>query len=449
MEHKRRLHDRAQTNNKMGETMFDSRAALTAPLFVALIAAASPALAQPVKPAPAAASAKAQADLVHGMSRARLARIAPSMKEQVEKNIFPGAVTIVARHGKVLHFEAHGYQDAGKSVPLKKDALFRLASMTKPIVTVAAMMLVEQGRMKLGDPITNWLPELKDLKVETASGDVALARPIWVQDLMRHTAGFVYAGGTKSARIREAYEKGNIESREFDITSDEMLKNLGQIPLAHQPGTFWEYSIAVDVLGLLVERVAGKGLDLVLKEMLFDPLGMTDTAFWVPPQKAGRLAEALDADKLKADMVKGYRILSNPAGKSYFKGGAGLVGSTSDYLKFAQMVANGGEYGGKRFLSKKTVDFMLSEHTVGMGGSTIASTGPGYGFGLGFAVRLGDGMAWVPGSKGDAMWAGAWGTSFWIDPKEGLVGILMAQGPSTRSHTRMLFKNLVYGAMLR
>ena len=424
-------------------------AIICAPLAPAFAQAAKPAAGATTQAAPKAAPAKAGSDLVQGLSRARLARIGPSMKAQIDNNMFPGAVTLVARHGQIVHFEAHGYQDAGKSVPLKKDALFRLASMTKPIVTVAAMMLVEQGKMKLGDPIANWLPELKDLKVETASGDVAPARPVWVQDLMRHSAGFVYAGSTKSARIKEGYEKGNIEARETDISGDAMLKNLGQIPLAHQPGTFWEYSIAVDVLGLLVERVAGKPLDAVLQELLFAPLGMTDTAFWVPPQKTGRIAEALDTDKLKAEMLKSYRIFANPAGVSYFKGGAGLVGTAADYIKFAQMVANGGEFQGKRYLSKKTVEFMLSEHTVGMGGTTFASTGPGYGFGLGFAVRTHDGMAWVPGSKGDAMWAGAWGTSFWIDPKEGLVGILMSQGPSTRVHSRMLYKSLVYGAMMR
>ena len=444
--------------------MKSAHAAIAAPVILALSVLLHGAQAQDAKPAakpfekaastgavkPAASAvAKATSDLTEGMSRARLARIAPSMQEQIGKNMFPGAVTLVARHGKIVHYEVRGFQDAAKTVPLKKDALFRLASMTKPVVTVAAMMLVEQGKMRLGDPISNWLPELKDLKVETANGDVALTRPIWVQDVMRHTAGFVYAGSTKSARIKEGYEKGNIESRETDITGDEMLKNLGLIPLAHQPGTVWEYSIAVDVLGLLVERVAGKPLDMVLKEMLFDPLGMTDTAFWVPPEKAGRIAEALDSEPLKASMLKSYRILANPAGKSYFKGGAGLVGTATDYLKFAQMMVNGGEYNGKRFLSKKTVELMLSEHTLGMGGTTIATTGPGYGFGLGFAVRAGDGMAWVPGSKGDAMWAGAWGTSFWIDPKEGLVGILMSQAPSTRVQSRMLFKNLVYGAMMR
>jgi CubicO group peptidase (beta-lactamase class C family) len=397
---------------------------------------------------PAAHAQSEKSDAVQGMSKARLARIAPVMKEQIDRSMFPGAVTLVARNGRVVHFEAHGHLDAARSKPMPKDALFRLASMTKPIVTVAAMMLVEQGRMKLNDPITNWLPELKDLKVETGDGEAALARPIWVHDLMRHTAGFVYSGSTKSARIKKMYEELNIEQREKDITGDEMLKSLGQIPLAHQPGTFWEYSIAVDVLGLLLERVEKKPLDAILKQQLLDPLGMKDTAWWVPAEHSARMAESLDADPLKATMLKSYRDSSNPLGKSYFKGGAGLVGTAADYLRFAQMMVNGGELDGRRYLSRKTVEFMLSQHTVGMGGSTIATTGPGYGFGLGFGVRLDEGMGWVPGSKGDAMWAGAWGTSFWIDPKEKLVGILMAQGPSNRVQTRMLYKNVVYGAMV-
>jgi CubicO group peptidase (beta-lactamase class C family) len=416
-----------------------------AAVLAAAFAAMPGALAQTTKEGAQAA----RPDEVQGMSRARMARIAPVMKEQVERNMFPGAVTLIARNGRVVHFEAHGFQDAKKSRPMSKDAIFRMASMTKPIVTVAAMMLVEQGKMKLNDPIATYLPELKDLAVETPEGDKPLTRPIWVQDLMRHTAGFVYQNATKSPRIKEMYEKGNIEGREVDIAGDEMLKNLGRIPLAHQPGTVWEYSIAVDVLGLLVERVAKKPLDAVLKETLFDPLGMKDTAFWVPADKRSRLAEALDSDPQKAGMLKSYRDSYNPAGKQYFKGGSGLVGTAADYLRFAQMMVNGGELDGKRYLSKKTVEFMLSDHTVGIAGSTIATTGPGYGMGLGFGVRLHEGMAWVPGSKGDAMWAGAWGTSFWIDPKERLVGILMAQGPSNRVHTRMLYKDLVYGAMVK
>jgi CubicO group peptidase (beta-lactamase class C family) len=320
------------------------------------------------------------------------------------------------------------------------------------------MMLVEGGAMKLNDPISIWIPEMKDLKVETQKKDkdgnvtiedVPVNRAVLVHDLMRHTAGLVYSGSTSSARIKEMYEKGNIEAAEVDITGDEVLKRLGQIPLAHQPGTFWEYGVAVDVLGLLIERVSRKSLDQILKDSLFDPLGMKDTAFWIPKGKVSRLADTLDSDPQKVTMNKAYRIFENPVGKCYLKGGAGLVGTTEDYLKFAQMMVNKGEYGGKRYLSKKTVEFMLSDHTVGMGGSTIATTGPGYGFGLGFGVRVQEGLAWVPGSKGDAMWAGAWGTSFWIDPKEQLVGLLMAQGPSNRIHTRMLYKNLVYGAVVK
>ena len=383
-----------------------------------------------------------------GLSEARLARIAPSMKEQIDRGMFPGAVTLVARNGRVVHYEAHGFLDAAKTRPMQKDALFRLASMTKPIVSTAAMMLVEQGKLKINDPIATWLPELKDLKVETAAGDVAPSRPVQVIDLMRHTAGMVYAGSTRSPRIKKLYDDLNIEAREVDITSEQMLRNLGQIPLAHQPGTFWEYSMSIDVLGMLLERVEKKPLDAILKELLFDPLGMKETTWWVPAAHAGRMAESLDADPLKASMLKSYRHSYDPLGKSYLKGGSGLVGTATDYLRYAQMMVNGGELEGRRYLSRKTVEFMLSQHTVGMGGTTIGTTGPGYGFGIGFGVRHDEGMGWTPGSKGDAMWAGAWGTSFWIDPKEKLVGILMAQGPSNRGHTRMLYKNLVYGALV-
>jgi CubicO group peptidase (beta-lactamase class C family) len=400
------------------------------------VAAASCAVVQPV-------------GTVEGFSQVRLERIAPAVKTQIDNSAIPGAVTLVARNGRVVHFESHGYIDSAKTRPMQKDTLFRLASMTKPIVTTAAMMLVEQGKLKLNDPVTQWLPELKDLKVETPNGDVALARPMWVQDVMRHTTGFVYGGAARSPRIKKMYDDLNIEAREVDITAGDMLKNLGTIPLQQQPGTLWEYSISTDVLGLIVERVAQKPLDAVLKELLFDPLGMPDTTWWVPESSNVRMAEAPESDPLKAGMLKGYRQNYNPLGKSYFKGGAGLISTAADYLRYAQMMVNGGELDGKRYLSRKTVEHMLSNHIVGMGGNPIATTGPGYGFGLGYGVRLDEGMGWAPGSRGDAMWAGAWGTSFWIDPKEKLVGIFMAQGPSTRVQTRMLYKSLVYGALVQ
>ena len=398
-------------------------------------------------------------ETIMGFSRERLARIAPVMREQMDRGMFPGAVTLIARRGRIIHFEAHGFRDAAKTQPMTRDTLFMLASMTKPIVSTAAVMLIEQGRMKLSDPIANWLTELRDMKVQverrnadgtTTTEDVALARPITVQDLLRHTSGFTYAGSVRSPRLKQLLDDQNIEARTANITGDEMLRRLGQIPLVHQPATNFEYSISTDVLGLLLERVSGKRLDILIKEMILDPLDMRDTTWFVAEGRRSRLAEALDADPAKADMWRAYRIFENPADNGqYFKGGAGLVSTADDYFKFAQMILNGGTFEGRRLVSTKWVEFMLSDHLIGMGGSTAASTGPGYGFGLGFAVRRQDGFAVAPGSTGDAMWAGAWGTSFTIDPREGVVGILMAQGPSNRVHTRMLFKNLIYGALVR
>jgi CubicO group peptidase (beta-lactamase class C family) len=417
-----------------------------AKLLSILFAALTPGFASLLLPLQAIAQPEV---LVEGFSQPRLDRIAPAVKTQIDNRSIPGAVTLVARNGKVVHFESHGFIDSDKTRPMQKDTLFRLASMTKPIVTTAAMMLVEQGKLKLNDPVALWLPELKDLKVETANGDVPLTRPMWVQDVMRHTTGFVYGGAARSPRIKKMYEDLNIESRAIDITGDDMLKALGTIPLQQQPGTAWEYSISTDVLGLIVERVEKKLLDAVLNDLLFAPLGMKDTTWWVPESQNPRMAQAFASDALQAGMLPGYRQNTNPAGKSYFKGGAGLISTAADYLRYAQMMVNGGELDGKWFLSRKTVEQMLSNHIVGMGGNPIATTGPGYGFGLGFGVRLDEGMGWAPGSKGDAMWAGAWGTSFWIDPKEKLVGIFMSQGPATRVQTRMPYKSLVYGALVQ
>jgi CubicO group peptidase (beta-lactamase class C family) len=424
---------------------------------IALIAAAGLALpgsarAQQVQ----AATTVSAAGTVQGMSRERLDRIAGVMKQEVAKGVFPGAVTLIARRGEVVHFEAHGFQDAAKTKPMARDTIFRMASMTKPITTAAAMMLVEQGVIKLNDPIAQLLPELKDQKVEVskpnadgtvATADVPATRQPTVQDLMRHTSGFFYAGAMQSKRLKEAYEQANIEARAQDIPGGEMLQRLGQIPLAHQPGTNFHYSISTDVLGLLVERATEKPLSEALQERLLGPLGMKDTAFWVPQDKSARLAEVLDSDPMKKDSLR-YCVAESEIRTSYFKGGAGLCGTAEDYLKFLQMIANGGEYQGRRYLSRKTVEFMLQDHIVGMGGSTAASTGPGYGFGLGFAIRLQDGFGWTAGSKGDAMWGGAYGTSFTIDPKEQLVAIQLTQGATPRLQSRLLFKNLIYGAMV-
>ncbi|OYY59271.1 MAG: hypothetical protein B7Y61_24065 [Rhizobiales bacterium 35-66-30] len=217
------------------------------------------------------------------------------------------------------------------------------------------------------------------------------------------------------------------------------------MPLAYEPGTRFEYGLSVDVLGVVVERVSGKRLDVFLDENLFKPLKMKDTSFQLTPAQAPRLADALDADPQKEAGWKWVRVDQDP-GKRYRLGGAGTVTTAEDYFRFSQMMLNGGVLDGVRILSPKTVDFMLSDHLIGLGGSTAASTGPGYGFGLGFAIRRYEGFAVAPGSVGDAMWAGAGGTFFTIDPKEEIVGVFMSAAPSQRVVTRMLFKNLLYGA---
>jgi CubicO group peptidase (beta-lactamase class C family) len=390
-----------------------------------------------------------EAHVRQGFSQARLDQLGVALQEQIATGIFPGAVTMVMRNDECVHFEAYGHQDSACTIPMARDSIFRLASMTKPLVTVAAMMLVERGRFNLYDPITHWLPELKDLKVEAPEGDVPLIRPITVQDLMRHTAGFVHGDRAKSPRIRTLYDELHIEAKEHDITGDQMLKNLGTIPLAHQPGTFWEYSIAVDVLGLLLERVENKTLEEILNVLLIKPLGMRDTTWWVEPAGVSRLAEAPDSDPLKASMLKAYRQTTNPVGRTYLRGGAGLLGTAADYMRFLQMMLRGGELDGRRYLSRRTVEFMCSEHTVGMGGTTHANTGPGYGFGLGFAVRLTQGMCWVPGSPGESLWSGVWGTSFWLDFKENLTALILTQGPTHKIQSRMLYKTLVYSALVK
>ncbi len=391
-----------------------------------------------------------------GFSPERLARIAPAIKDEVAKGTVPGAVTLIARNGRIVHFEAHGFLDSAKTKPMGKDAVFRNFSMTKPIVSVAAMALVEQGRLGLRDPLSQYFPAFKDMKVlaevrddrgRTSRVAVPAKRPILVWDLLRHTAGFTYGGSAPFPELKDAYEKADVESRVTDVSNEDFVARLAAIPLAYEPGTRWEYSVATDVLGLVVEKVAGKRLDVHLAETIFKPLGMTQTSFGAKPDQVARLADAFDADPLKAASWQSVRVETDP-GTRYLHGGSGTVTTAEDYFRFAQMVLNGGQLDGTRILSRETVAFMLSNHIQGLEGTPFPTTGPGYGFGLGWGVRLGEGGAYAPGSKGDAMWAGAGGTSFTVDPKERIVGVFMAAGPSTRQHTRFLFKNLLYGALV-
>jgi len=392
-----------------------------------------------------------------GFSTDRLQNIGKVLQQEIDKGSFPGVVMLIARNGKIVYYQAYGFLDANKTKPMPKDARFRVASMTKPIVATTAMMMAEQGKFSLLDPISKYLPEFKNMTVEVKKADgsgyelVPAARPITIQDLLRHTSGFTYGSSLDASRatLRDAYYKGRIEQIGGGIPGDEMLKNLAKIPLLNQPGTTFEYSVSMDVMGLLLERISGKPLDVLVSEMVLKPLKMNDTTFRLPRNQFALVADPLDSDPLKnTDWWRSFPPYEDMSGR-YFMAGSGLISTAADYFRFCQMILNGGELDGVRLLSPKTVQLMLSNHLQGMAASPAPMTGPGYGFGLGFAIRLDDGMAVVPGSKGDANWSGAGGTTFTIDPKEHIVGVFMAAAPTDRVAKRLLFKELLYSAVVK
>lgn len=394
----------------------------------------------------------AMADAADDFSDERLARIGEVMDREIEAGTFPGAVTLIAHDGEIVHLEAHGHLDPAGTTPMETDAVFRAFSMTKPVVSAAAMILVEEGRMALRDPVTQWMPELAEMTVLVRNDDdtdweeVPAASPITVMDLLRHTSGLGYANNTPEP-ISAAYVEADVESRTSDVSPEELLTRLAGIPLVHQPGTTWHYGMSTDVLGVLVERVSGQRLDHFIAERILEPLGMEDTFWQVTGNNAARLAEAFETDSQREEAWIWARVEADP-GLRYRLGGAALSTTAEDYYRFAQMILDQGELDGVRILAPKTVDLMLADHTIGLAGDTFGTTGPGYGFGLGFGVRRHDGVSWVPGSVGDAMWAGAGGTVFTIDPEEEIVGVFMAAALDPRQHTRFLFKTLLYGALV-
>ena len=396
-----------------------------------------------------------------GMSGQRLSRISDTFKQEIDKGNLPGVVVLVARKGKLVYSDAFGFQNKEAAKPMAKDSIFRIYSMTKPLVSVAAMMLVEDGKLELTDAVSKHLPAMKGLQVSVAKADAEFAkvsytlvsaqREMTVQDLLRHTAGLAYANLTQNTPVKEAYAKAGVDEDPRGLTPAEEVERMAKAPLAHEPGTVWEYSLASDMLGRVVEAASGKRLSDFLEERLFKPLGMNDTAFFVPSDKLGRLAEALPIDSSTGKPNKLYDVSAAPKNDS---GGAGGVSTAADYLRFAQMMANGGQLEGKRYLSRTTVELMTSDHLgtriqapVTPGEILLAS--PGYTFGLGFAVRQAAGVAGVPGSAGEFMWGGFAGTYFWIDPKEQIVAVYMTQAPSPiRAYYRKLFKQLVYAAIV-
>ena len=397
-----------------------------------------------------------------GMSAPKLAHIKEAFAQEIDKGNLPGVVVMVARRGKLVYTETVGFQNKEVGKALSKDAIFRIYSMTKPLVSVGAMMLVEDGKMQLNDAVSKFIPAVKGLQVSVAKADGEFAkvtyslvpsdREMTVQDLLRHTSGLAYANLTQNAPVRDAYAKGGIDDDPRGLTPAQEIESFAKSPLIHQPGTIWEYSLSTDMLGRVIEAVSGKRLSDFMDERLFKPLDMKDTGFSVPREKQSRLAEPLPIDASSGKPNKLWDVTAVPNNDS---GGGGGVSTATDYLRFAQMMANGGQLDGKRYLSRTTVELMTTDHlgtriqalSPMTPGEVLLST-PGYTFGLGFAVRQAAGVAGVSGSAGEFMWGGFAGTYFWVDPKEQLVGVYMTQAPSPiRAYYRKLFKQLVYSAI--
>ena len=351
-----------------------------------------------------------------GMSSQKLAHIGAVMKKEIADGSFRGAVVMVARKGKLVYHDAFGMQTP--SAKMSEDSIFRIYSMTKPLVSVAAMMLVEEGKLQLTDPVGKYLPDFDKLQVSVAGKDAAgnasytmapTERNMTVHDLLRHSAGLAYGEITTNAPVKEGLEKAGVFRKELDYEARgmppaEQVERMASVPLAFQPGTTWHYSLAVDVLGRVVEAASGMRLADFLEERLFKPLRMTDSAFWVPSAKAARLAETMEKDRFAN---RGFPLIDVSAVPKNDSGGAGAVSTASDYMRFSQMLLNGGILEGNRVLSRTTVRLMTSDHlgtfiaTPVQPGELLLGT-KGYTFGLGFAVRQGDGLAGVAGSEANS-----------------------------------------------
>ena len=390
-----------------------------------------------------------------GLSSERLERVSRALRGEIEAGKIPGAVALVARKGQVVYFEAFGVRDKATGEPMPKDAIFRLYSMTKPFASVAAMMLMEDGKLLITDPVAKFIPQLGKREVVVSQVNpvtgkidylqIPAERDITVQDLLRHTSGIVYGGFTPNARVKELYEANGVT---WDgVTPEEQIERLSKVPLAHQPGTTWEYSLSTDVLGRVVEKVSGASLGRFLDERLFGPLKMSDTSFVVPSAKLGRLAQPLAVEPSTGQPIKLVDVTVAPKNDA---GGAGSASTTGDYARFCQMLLNGGQLDGTRLLSPTTVAFMTSDHLGPMKIVPLGGVGTGYGFGLGFAVRTAPGIAGTSGSVGEYRWGGAAGTAFWVDPKEEMITVLMVQGAPgpARGYTGGLFRQMVRQAII-
>ena len=388
-----------------------------------------------------------------GLSSERLARIDARLKADVDRAIIPGAVVLVARHGKIAWLDVVGMLDPQTRAQMRKDAIFRIYSMTKPITSVATMILFEEGRIRLDEPVFSYIPAFKDVKVgvEKPSADgtatlelVPMRRAMTIHDLLRHSSGLTY-GLFGPGLVNKLYTEANLF--QGSPTNEEFVERLVKLPLAYQPGTTWEYSTSTDVLGRIIEIVSGTTLYQFQKERILDPLGMADTSFYVTDKtKHVRIAEPFAKDRR---IGPGAEFGDPRVEGKWESGGGGMVSTAMDYARFCQMVLNGGTLNGKRIIGPKTVAYMTSDHL----GSVVAPgpvylPGPGFSFGLGFAVRKEAGVSPYAGSAGELNWGGAGGTYFWIDPKEDLFVVFMMQSPSKRLAYRGLLKDMMYSALM-
>ena len=380
-----------------------------------------------------------------GLSSIRLQRMSDAFKREIDKGTLPGATVLVARRGQVGWFEALGKQSPAAAAPMSHDTIFRIFSMTKPIVSIGIMMLIEDGHFLLSDPVAKFIPEFADQKVGVENNGklelVALQRPMTVQDLLRHTSGITY-DHTGNGLVQQLYQQSPLRSRK--ITNAEHAAMVASLPLKCQPGAEWNYSRSTDILGRIIEVVSGKTLSAFLTERILAPLQMAETAFHTGEENAGRLAEPFATDPWTGDKVQLFNMLEKPVMES---GGGGLVSTTMDYARFSQMLLNGGTLDGVRIIGRKTLQLMASDHL----GPNVKVDSPlmpeGHGFGLGFAVRTHAGMAPFPGSVGQFFWSGMAGTFFWIDPAEDLFAVFMMQGPGQRVYIRSMLRDLVYAAV--
>ena len=402
---------------------------------------------------------KAQSPEEVGFLSPRLKRLSDRLNEGVKNNELPGAVVLIARNGKIVMFESFGFRDREAKLPMTNDTIFRIASMTKPITTVAAMMLMEEGRLSLADPVSKYISAFADTKVSVeknnADGTVDLGlepqrRSMTIQDLMRHTSGLTY-GEIGSNKVKQSYVDMKVMAP--DQTNAEMAAKLSKLALLYQPGTTWEYSMSTDVLGRVIEVASGMALDKFVEERITKPLKLGDTGFEVAPDKKDRGARP-QKEGPKNEMPAIPDVTFKAAWKS---GGAGMVSTAADYARFLQMFANGGQLDGVRLLSRKSIDLMTADHLppdVKMGAdmwrleALEPSARMGQGFGLGFAVRNEEGRNPLPGSPNDYFWAGAYGTYFWHDPREHLYVVFMMQSAASRMQYRYLLRELVYQALV-